>query len=113
MNSIKILDKNGNYNNWTIDYDMGYYYEISHGSTITALRKDDCFIFEDNLISNKIRNLYKDEDTVNISMGSEICSVCGKEVKNLNRLKVFNDTDEYVCIVCTKYTKIKTKHAIN
>ena len=28
MNSIKILDKNGNYNNWTIDYDMDYYYEL-------------------------------------------------------------------------------------
>ena len=108
MNYIKVSDKNGKHNNWEIEYDMGDYYEVFYKEFTTILRKDKCFIFEGEMMSSEIRNFCKDDGSRK-ALGSEECSACGKEVKNLNRLSMLKNTDKYVCMKCAKLLKTRTK----
>ena len=109
MKYIKVSDKNGKYNNWNIEHDMGDYYEVFCGNFITVLSKNKCWEFEGNMISSEIRSFNNDEDTGGKSDGSEKCNVCGREVRNLSRLMITENTDRYICVKCAKTLDLKTK----
>lgn len=107
MEYIKVSDKNGKQNNWRIEDDIGDYYEVFHKGCTTTLRKDRCFIFEGKMMSSEIKHLY--EDDAEESLGSEQCSVCYREVSNLNNLRVLENTDRYICAKCAKSLKSRVK----
>ena len=113
MEYIKVLDKNGKYNNWIIEYDTESYYEVFLKCFVTILRKDKCSVINGEIISSEIRSCEEYTGMGGRHMGSERCVACGREVYNLNSLRVLVNTDKYVCRKCAGKINSKTKTAKN
>lgn len=113
MNYVKVMNHVGRFVKWLIEDETENTYEISHVGLITLIYKKKCFIYDDELLSSETRISESLETSGDKTTGSEQCSVCGRTVHNYNKLLVLEDTDEYVCIKCSKNLDKRLKRAKN
>lgn len=114
MNYIKISDKMGKMRNWMIEEETDEFYKVFCLGQVATIRKDRCSIFDGQLISYEILNIYDDKSeliTDKIS-GGEQCSICFRDVHSLDRLYVTDD-DKYICKKCKISYKVKAKEVRN